>query len=102
MVTSTSVGEGGLHQHLDLSIDLLERMLFFLLVFCYPLFMINIASTLAIAKLVHLFFCLDLLNQQSNATFCGNQQIGGLGGNSINLTSELIFLFVVNAPDGLY
>ena len=53
--------------------------------------MVNTASTLAIAKPAYLYFLLGFVEPKSNATFCGNQDIGVLGGNGIDLTSELIF-----------
>ena len=81
--------------HLDPSIDLLETILLFLLVFCYPLFMINTASTLAIAKPAYLHTLLGFVEPKPNATFCRNQQTGAVGGNGINPTSELIFLFLM-------
>ena len=69
MVTSTPVDEGGLHQQLDPSIDLLETIFTPLLAFCYPLFMINTASTLAIGKPAYLHTLLGFVEPKPNATF---------------------------------
>ena len=55
--------------------------------------MIITASTLAIATPAYLYTLLGFVEPKPNATFCINQQTGALGGNGINLSSELIFLF---------